>query len=107
MISDDDIDKAVEYLTKSAGEAARSRAHRVYIEEYRKTLKATIMAEYPDHSIGAQERFAYADPRYLQLLEGLREAVENDERHRFLRAAAEAKIEAWRTYSATIRALKI
>jgi len=51
-----------------------------------------------------QEREAYSDPRYVQHLEAIKQAVEIDEGHRFLRAAADAKIEAWRTQSSNTRA---
>jgi hypothetical protein len=34
-------------------------------------------------------------------------AIEKDERQRFMRIAAEAKIEAWRSMSANIRSIKI
>ena len=107
FISDEDIEKALDYLRDNAIEAAKARAERIYVEEFRKTLKAIYMKEHTDESIGAQEREAYADPRYQQHLEAIREAVERDEKHRFLRAAAEAKLEAWRTMSATERAMKL
>jgi hypothetical protein len=51
-----------------------------------------------------QEREAYSDPRYVEHLEAIKQAVEIDEGHTFLRAAADAKIEAWRTQSSNTRA---
>jgi hypothetical protein len=52
--------------------------------------------------LGKQETFAYAHPDYIQILEGIREAVETEERYRWLMTAAQARIEVWRTeqYSA-------
>ena len=48
-----------------------------------------------------------AHPEYLQALQALRAAVAEDYRRRFLREAAAAKIEAWRSMSANERAQRI
>ena len=50
-----------------------------------------------------QERDAYAHPEYIQVLEGLKEAVEREESLRWLVVAAQAKAEVWRTLSANQR----
>ena len=44
MISQRDIEKALDFLRDSAEEAAVSRSNRIYLEEYRKSLKAQLMA---------------------------------------------------------------
>ena len=51
----------------------------------------------------AQEREAYANDEYLELLEALRDATEMTELYRYQLKAAEAKIEVWRTISANER----
>ena len=107
FISDEEVERALDYLRDNAGEAAAARARRIYVEEYRKTVKAQIMQEHDDESGIVQEREAYADKRYVTHLDAIREAVEADEKHRFLRVAAEAKIEAWRSASANFRGMKI
>jgi len=107
MITDEEVEKAVDYLRDSATESAQARANRIYCEEYRKSLKAMIMAEHKTLPVTAQEREAYKDKRYIDHLEGLKEAVKIDEQHRFLRVAAEAKIEAWRSLNANMRAIKL
>lgn len=107
FISEDEIDRALDYLRDNANVAAQARANRVYAEEYRKTVKAQIMKEHDALPISAQERNAYADPRYVAHLEAIKEAVFADEKHRFLLAAAQAKCDAWRTQQATERAMKI
>jgi vacuolar-type H+-ATPase subunit E/Vma4 len=104
FITDDEIDKALDYLRDNARDAAQAKANRVYLEEYRKVLKAQLMKEHGKLSAVLQEREAYSDPRYSDHLEAIRQAVEIDEGHRFLRAAADAKIEAWRTQSSNTRA---
>lgn len=107
MISDDDVEKALDYLRNNAVKAAQARAERVYVEEYRKTIKAMIQKETADSPLGAQERDAYDDPRYKEHLEAIKQAVYADEYQRFMREAALAKIEAWRTMCSNRRADKI
>lgn len=104
MISDDDVDKAVEYLRTNARAAAQAKANRIYMEEYRKVVKAQLMREHATMPLGAQEVAACSDPRYTQHLKVLQEAVEKDEYNKWMMAAAEAKIEAWRTQQANARA---
>ena len=53
MILDADIEKAVDWLRDNAEDAAKSKAYRVYLEEYRKSLKAIIMAEHKDKPISS------------------------------------------------------
>jgi hypothetical protein len=106
FITDEEIDKALDYLRDNARDAAQAKANRVYVEEYRKTLKAQLMKEHGSLSAVLQEREAYSDPRYAEHLQAIREAVMQDEQHRFLRIAAEAKIEAWRTQSSNMRGME-
>jgi hypothetical protein len=107
MISDDDIEKALDYLRASTNKAAQARAERAYVEEFRKSIKASIMKEHVDQPLGAQEREAYDDPRYREHLQAIKEAVYADEYQRFAREAALAKIEAWRTQCSNRRADRV
>jgi predicted Fe-S protein YdhL (DUF1289 family) len=52
--------------------------------------------------LGKQETFAYAHEEYIEILEGIRAAVEREERFRWLMTAAQSRVEVWRTnqYSA-------
>jgi len=101
----DDVEKAIEYLKDNAIESARARAERIYMEEFRKSLKAMLAKQFSDLPISAQEREAYAHPNYTKHLEALQQAVFNDEYHRFMRQSAIAKIDAWRTLEANNRAI--
>ena len=104
MITELDVERAVDYLRDNARKAGHAKAERIYMEEYRKTVKAQIMAERNNLKLGEQEREAYADPRYIQHLQAMREAVEADEYHRWMMVSAQAKIECWRTQQANARA---
>jgi predicted glycosyl hydrolase (DUF1957 family) len=97
MITQKQIESALDFLRDSAVEAAQFKANRVYMEEYRKSLKAQIMAEHTNLPGNAQEREAYKDERYIEHLEALKEAVFEDEKIKFLIEAAKAKISAWQT----------
>ena len=107
MIDESDIERAVDFLRDSAGEIAQARADRVYAEEYRKSLKAMLMAEKPDLALGAQERDAYADKRYRDHLVTVQQAVFREQKLMAQRAAATMKIEAWQTMSANLRGIKV
>lgn len=94
---------AVEFILKNAKRFAKAKSERIYLEEYRKSLKAILMKKSEHKVMAAQERDAYADPEYLNLLDGLREAVEIEETIRWQMVAAQAKIELYRTESANAR----
>lgn len=99
-----DPNKAVDYIIQNAPKFAHARAKRVYLEEFRKSKKALLMKDSPESSAVAQERDAYAHPEYMELLQGLRAAVEDEETLRWHLVAAQARVEIWRTQEASNRA---
>jgi len=94
--------RAIQYLIDTAPLYSRAKADRIYLDEFRKSRRAQLMSQAGTEVLGKQETFAYAHPDYIQILEGIREAVETEERYRWLMTAAQARIEVWRTeqYSA-------
>jgi len=104
MITQADAEKAVDWLRDNASRMAQQRAERLYMEQYVKTVKATIQTEQSGMSAAASEMIALASPRYLATLQAYREAIQADETNRFLIVAAEAKIDAWRSQESTRRA---
>lgn len=100
------IFRSLDFIRDHAPAYAKAKSERIYLEEFRKTKKALLMqeAEARGHkSAATQEREAYADQSYVALLEGLRAAVEEEERLRWMIVAAQAKIEVWRTMESTRR----
>jgi len=81
----------------------KGKAERIYLEEYRKSLKSLLMKRSCEESIGAQEREAYAHDEYRQLLQGLRAAVEVEEKLRWDLIAAQARVDIWRSEQANLR----
>ena len=103
-MSERDPHVAIDYIIKHARLFAEAKAKRVYLEEFRKSKKAILMKKSGQDTIGAQERDAYAAEEYRELLEGLREAVEVEEKLRWDLIAAQARVEVWRTEQANYRA---
>jgi cytochrome c biogenesis protein ResB len=94
--------KAIQFLIDTAPLYAKAKADRMYLEEFRKSRKAQLASQAGTEVLGKQETFAYAHADYIEILEGIRQAVEKEERYRWLMTAAQARIEVWRTeqYSA-------
>jgi hypothetical protein len=70
MSAKTDPHNAVDYIIANAKKFAKAKSERVYLEEYRKSLKAILMKRSLESAIGAQERDAYAHPEMLELLRG-------------------------------------
>lgn len=104
MISTDDAERAVDWLRDSAAKIGEARATRMYMEQWIKTVCATLMGESQSASAAAQERDALASAKYMAALQAYREAIQQDETLRMLTKAAEAKIEFWRSQESTRRA---
>lgn len=99
-----DVYKCLDYIRDHAKQYAQAKANRVYLEEYRKSLKATLMATQIGEPVNAREIYAYSHHDYTRLLEGIKEAIEQEENLRWKLIAAQAKIEVWRSLSANQRA---
>ena len=98
-----DPNKAVDYLLANAGKFAKAKSERVYLEEFRKSKKAILMSQSTLDAANAREQYAYSHPDYLLLLDGLRAAVEVEEKLRWDLIAAQARIDIWRSQEATNR----
>lgn len=99
-----DPNAAVDYMLQKAGEFAKAKAQRVYLEEFRKSKKALLMGQSDASSAVAREQYAYAHYDYLALLEGLKAAIENEETLKWKLTAAQLSIEIWRSQEASNRA---
>lgn len=103
MSTERDPHKAVDYIIANAKKFAQAKADRIYMEEYRKSLKSILMKRSCEDTIGAQEREAYAHEEYKALLDALRVAVETEEKLRWDLIAAQARVEIWRSEQANLR----
>jgi hypothetical protein len=103
-----DPQKALLSIVEMAPQYAQAKANCVYLDEYRKTVKAQCMqaAESAGHrSSAAQEREAYAAPQYIAHLEAIRAAHEAAEALRWRLVAAQQAVEVWRSLEASGRAM--
>ena len=93
---------AIEFIINTAPLYAKAKSDRMYLEEFRRSKHAQLKSLAGTEVLGKQDTFAYAHPEYVEILEGIRAAVEIEERYRWLMTAAQAKVECWRTaqYSA-------
>ena len=103
MIQDSEVSKALDWLRDKADEDAQAKAERLYLEHYLKTVLAQEQSKAEATSVAAAEVEARQSTAYRAALENYKTAVYNDEKRRFLRSAAETKIEVWRTEQANMR----
>ena len=106
-MSDKNISDAVEYLYTHGRKYAEAKAHRVYLEEFRKSKKAMLMKTALSNGIAkssaAAEMEAYADVAYVELLKGIAAATEAAEALRWGLVAAQARVDVWRSLEASNR----
>jgi hypothetical protein len=98
--------KAIEFILEQAPKFAVAKAQRMYLEEFRKTKKALLMKEALSRGIDsavAQEREAYANHEYQELLRGLQVAIEQEETLLWKLRAAQMKSDIWRSEQASER----
>lgn len=98
-----DPNKAVDYIIANGKKYAQAKADRVYLEEFRKSKKALLMNQSTAETVNAREQYAYSHPEYIQLLEGLKSAIEIEESLKWEMTAAQLRVEVWRTQEATNR----
>jgi hypothetical protein len=99
-------EEAAQTIRDKAPAYGEAKAQRVYLEEYRKTKKAMLMKDALKLGVeaaNAQEREAYADPAYHQVLKGLAVAIEAEETLKWEMESARLDIEIFRTREATNR----
>jgi len=104
-----DPNDAIDFMIANSKKYAQAKANRIYVEEYRKVMKAELCKQAlvaGIEAVNAQEREAHSDPAYKSHLEAIRSAVEEEERLRWMMVAAQARIDVWRSMEASNRALE-
>lgn len=102
-----EIEELLERYRQLADRYAPAKANREYIDEYKKTLLALLMKDAERNGVtsaAGQERDSRARPEYVELLDGLKQAVLEEEKVRYHMKAVEWEIEIWRTKQANERA---
>ena len=106
-ISDEQLQRALDWLRESAAGGAKARAERLYMEEWLPTLRAQIAAECIQNGESAAKAdiIARASEAYAKALDAYKTAVEIDEKFRWIRSAGDAVLSAWQTMNANNRAM--
>lgn len=104
-MSDIDPNKAIDFLLNNAGRFSKAKADRIYLEEFRKSKKALLMNQCQEKTVNAREQYAYSHPEYLQLLDGLRAAVEVEEDLKWHLISAQLRVDVYRTQEASNRGM--
>lgn len=107
LVSDTDVERALDWLRDNADEIGKAKADAVRTERMTKHVKALEMKKHAGMPVSAQEREAYASEAYVQATEREAVAAGEFEKMRGLREAAALKIETWRSASANYRAMKL
>mgnify|MGYP003704897353 CR=1 FL=1 len=101
-MSEDQAQKAIDFIRDNAPKYANAKAERVYIEQFLRSKKSMLMAD-EGGTLGAKEAYAYAHIDYETQLLGLREAVRQEEHLRYMLEAAKLRVEIWKTNEFTKR----
>ncbi len=106
MVDSDKLIKRLENMGPAINRYAKAKSERVYIEQFRKSKKALLMAEAQTNGAKTgqeRETYAYKHPEYVELLEGLKKAVEIEEKHKWTLEQLKTLFEMWRTVQANER----
>ncbi len=107
MITDDQVQSALDYLRDSAPRAAIAKSQAKTMEKYLGVVEARQKLTQRGLSNAAAQDAARASPEYETALDAWEEAVRVDSEFTMLREAAASRIEAWRTMCSNARAERI
>ena len=101
-----DPNSAIDFMIKNAEAYAQAKAQVTYLTEHRKTVKALGFQRSLKNTMAEKEADAYTTDDYKTCVEGLREAVAEAERLRWMLVAAQARVDCWRSMEASNRAVE-
>ena len=107
LVSDADVEKALDFLRDNAGAIGEAKREAVKAEHMLKHHRAVAMKYSGETAVSAQEREALASKEYLAAIDVTASAAGKYEEMKALREAAALKIETWRSASANYRAMKL
>lgn len=95
-MTDDEAMKCIDYIRDNAPRYAEAKAQTTFLENFLKSKKSMLMLEEVG-TLGAKEAYAYAHPAYIEVLQGLKEAVAIEHEVKCRIDAAKMKFEFWKT----------
>lgn len=105
-IDSDNLLNRLEKMSPAINNHAKAKSNRVYIEKYLKSKKALLIIEAKENKLKTgqeRESYAYAHQEYIELLKGLKEATEIEEKHRWSLERLKMELEVWRSLNANDR----
>ena len=103
FISDDEVEKALNYLAHSAKEYAETKARMKHLEQHRKSVRAQEVLRATGKTISENNTRGEASSAYMAVLDEYKGAVADFTLIEAYRKVAELKIDCWRTLSASNR----
>lgn len=103
FVSDDDIEKALKFLWRTAEDYAKWKARARYLDKHRKSVRAAAFLSAKGSSAAENNQHAENSQAYRDVLKEYEEAEYNFTLLDAQRNAAQLKLEAWRTIAATNR----
>jgi hypothetical protein len=97
IVTDEEVDKSLDYLRDNAVPAAKAIAEAGYMDDFTRVLKARLMGLCNEPTSAAQERYAYAHADMESHLVSKRTAIAKAEEEKFLLKAASYKIDVWKS----------
>jgi hypothetical protein len=96
----------IEYIYDNAPHYAKAKGELAQLEAFKSSLKAILMKESGETSIGGQEREAYANPKYQTHCDAIGAATEQAELLKWRMTSAQMRFDAWRTEQASNRQIE-
>ncbi len=103
FITDDEIERAINYLVDSSKDFAKWKSRMKYLESHRKSVRSSEVLKASGKTISENAHRGESSEAYNNTLKEYEEAVYEYTLLEAYRNAAEAKIEAWRTIQASNR----
>ena len=101
------VEETLEFIRNKANEHSEALAQREYLKEFRKSKKCMLINEAELNGLKtaqARECYAYAHDEYIELLDGLKIAIQRECELRHLIKSAELRIEVWRSQNSRAKA---
>jgi len=104
-ITKDDAIKARDFIWKNSKILGQASADRSYLEAFLKSKLALLMAESTETTMAGKEMYAKSHLDYIALLDGIKEAQNQEVTLKWQMDSAKITIEIYRTESANNRAI--
>lgn len=102
MITDQQAEKALDFIRDKASEYAVAKAQTRQLDHYRKIKRAELFLK-ASGTVAEREALAESSPEYKELVDGIAASEEAETRLKWQLTGAQEKLNAWRTMSANER----